>query len=198
MDLVAIGSKIAELRAMRGVSSEALAAAVGISRGYLSRVENGRQVPSLVILDAIAQQFGIEVGVFFDSSSTGHVAVHRGVDSTTNEFPPKATFTYEALCRERSHKLALPFLAFFKPGIRTRVAVHDAEYFRYVIVGSIALHYDGARYTLCAGDSVYYDASSAHEIECVGGTPAQVITLYVKRSLFPAMNGHSTTIEGHL
>lgn len=200
MDLVAIGSKIAELRALHGVSAETLAEAVGISRGYLSRVENGRQVPSLVILDAIAQKFGIELGTFFGASSTGQVAVHPGVDKAENSFPPKATFTYEALCAQRSHKQALPFIAFFKPGTRTRIAVHDAEYFRYVIAGAVALHYDGARYPLATGDAVYYDASAAHEIECVGRTPAQVVTLFVKRSPYPAMNGHpaTTSIEGHL
>jgi transcriptional regulator with XRE-family HTH domain len=197
VDLVAIGSKVAELRAMHGVSAESLAETIGISRGYLSRVENGRQVPSLVILDAIAQKFGIEVASFFDTSSMGQVAVHPGVDHTESDFPPKATFTYEALCKGR-HKRALPFLAFFRAGTRTRVAIHDAEYFRYVIAGRLVLHYDGVRYELSTGDAIYYDATSPHELECVGATPAKVITLFVKPSLFPVMNGQPMTIEGHL
>jgi transcriptional regulator with XRE-family HTH domain len=198
VDLIAIGSKIVELRAMHGVSAESLAETVGISRGYLSRLENGRQVPSLVILDAIAQKFSIELGWFFGTSSTGQVAVHSAVNEAENEFPPKATFTYEALCTRRSHKRALPFLAFFRPGTRTRVAVHDAEYFRYVVAGCLVLHYDGERYELSAGDAIYYDATSPHELECVGASPAKVITLFVKPSLFPVMNGQPMTIEGHL
>jgi transcriptional regulator with XRE-family HTH domain len=197
VDLIAIGSKIAELRAIHEVSSESLAEDIGISRGYLSRVENGRQVPSLVILDAIAQKFGIELGSLFDTSSMGEVAVDKAVDHVKNEFPPRATFAYEALCKGR-HKRALPFLAFFRPGTRTRVAVHDAEYFRYVIAGRLVLHYDDERYELSAGDVIYYDATSPHELECVGTIPAKVITLFVKPSLFPVMHGQPMTIEGHL
>lgn len=197
MDLVAIGSRIAELRTARGVSAESLAKSVGISRGYLSRVENGRQVPSLVILDSIAQQFGIELGAFFESSSIGEVAVHPAADRTECEFPSKATFTYEPLCIRRDHKRALPFIAFFRPHARTRIAVHDAEYFRYVVAGRITLFYRNERYDLAAGDAVYYDATSPHEIECTSAAPAKVITLFVKSSLVPVMNGHSMKMEGH-
>ncbi len=195
MDLVAIGSKLAALRTMHGVSATALAGAVGISRGYLSRVENGRQVPSLIILDTIAQKFGIELGYFFNKSSTGQVATSPAVDRAENEFPPETTFAYEALCTRRSHKLAQPFLGFFRPRTRTRVAAHSAEYFRYVIAGRVTLHYEGERYDLAAGDAIYYDATSAHEIECVSQTPARVITLFIKLTAPAVPTAQRATIE---
>jgi transcriptional regulator with XRE-family HTH domain len=196
VDLIAIGSRLAELRTQHGVSASALAEAVGISRGYLSRVENGRQVASLVIFDAIAQKFGVDLGYFFNASSTGEVALQPAVDRLKSEFPPKATFTYEAICAERSHKLGQPFLGFFRPKTRTRVAVHDAEYFRYVIAGHLILHYEGEQHRLAPGDAIYYDATAAHEIECVSDTPARVITVFIKPS--SASKRQSGTIEGHL
>lgn len=186
------------MRALHGVSASALADAVGISRGYLSRLENGWQVPSLVTLDAIAQRFGIELGYFFNASSQGQVAVQPGLGEAENEFPPEATFTYEALCTGRSHKLAHPFLAFFRPRTRTRVAVHAAEYFRYVVAGHLVLHYEGERYELSPGDAVYYDATVAHEFECDSDTPGKAITLFIKPSQFPVANARLATIEGHL
>jgi transcriptional regulator with XRE-family HTH domain len=198
MDLIAIGSKLADLRALHGVSATTLAEAVGISRGYLSRLENGRQVPSLVILDAIAQKFGIELDYFFNASSTGQVAFQKAVDCTESDFPSKTTFTYEALCTRRSHKLAQPFIAFFRPHTRTQVAVHNAEYFRYVIAGRVVLHYGGERYELSPGDAIYYDATSAHEIECVSHAAARVITLFIKPSLLAGSSSRGVTIEGHL
>jgi transcriptional regulator with XRE-family HTH domain len=183
---------------MHGVSGTALAGAVGISRGYLSRVENGRQVPSLLILDAIAQKFGIELGYFFNGNSTGEVAISPAVDLAESEFPPETTFAYEALCTQRSQKLAQPFLAFFLPRTRTRVAAHNAEYFRYVIAGRLTLHYEGERYDLAAGDAIYYDSTSAHEIECVSQAPARVITLFIKSTaLAVPIAQPATTIEGH-
>ena len=64
MDLIAMGSKLAELRRLHKVSASALAEAVGISRGYLSRVENGRQVPSLVILTPSPRSSGSSSTIF--------------------------------------------------------------------------------------------------------------------------------------
>jgi transcriptional regulator with XRE-family HTH domain len=198
MDLIGIGARLAALRARHGVSGRALADEVGISRGYLSRVENGRQVPSIVILDRIAQRFGVELGYFFEAASTGEVATQSGVDRYVAAFPPEATFIYEALCTSRSHKLAHPFMALFKPGTRTQVAIHGAEYLRYVIAGRIVLHYDGERYPLEPGDVVYYDATVAHEIETLGGEPARVLTLFVKPAQHAGATRAPAIIEGHV
>jgi transcriptional regulator with XRE-family HTH domain len=199
MDLIGIGGRVAELRTRHGISGRALADALGISRGYLSRVENGRQVPSIVILDRIAQHFGVELGYFFEAASTGEVATQPSIDRFAADFPPQATFAYEALCTSRSHKLAHPFLALFRPATRTQVAIHVAEYFRYVISGRVVFHYDGGRYPLGPGDVIYYDATVAHEIETVGSEPAKVLTLFIK----PAQQAAAATrapvvIEGHL
>jgi transcriptional regulator with XRE-family HTH domain len=198
MDLIGIGARLAELRARHGVSARALADAVGISRGYLSRVENGRQVPSIVILDRIAQRFGIELGFFFETASTGEVAAQSAIDRIASEFPPQATFVYEALCTSRSHKLAHPFLALFRPGTRTQVAIHGAEYFRYVIAGRVKFHYDGERYPLGPGDAIYYDATVAHEIEGIGDEPARILTIFIKPAQHAAATRAPVVIEGHL
>jgi transcriptional regulator with XRE-family HTH domain len=198
VDLKALGSRLAKLREQRGMSGSELAERMGISRGYLSRVENGRQVPSIVLLDAIAQIFGVQLDYFFSGTSEGHVVVQRKAAAAAGRIPAKATFAYEALCKARAHKLAQPFMAVFRPQTRTRVAVHEAEYFRYVIEGRLVLHYQGERHELSAGDAVYYDASSDHEIECLGETPCKAVTLYIKPSTAGAARTASDTIEGHI
>jgi quercetin dioxygenase-like cupin family protein len=86
----------------------------------------------------------------------------------------------------------------FRPHTRTRVAVHDAEYFRYVLEGAIAFHYQGERHELSAGDAVYYDASAEHEIECLSDTPCKAITLYIKPSAGGPLRTAATSIEGHM
>lgn len=180
------------------MSGSELAEKMDISRGYLSRVENGHQVPSIVLLDAIGQLLGVELDYFFSAGSDGHVVVHRNALDAAGKMPPKATFIYEALCKDRAHKLAQPFMAVFRPHTRTRVAVHDAEYFRYVIEGALVFHYQGERHEVCAGDAIYYDASAAHEIECVGDVPCKAVTLYIKPSAFGPVGKPPTVIEGHL
>ena len=60
------------------------------------------------------------------------------------------------------------------------------------------LHYEGREHELSAGDAIYYDATAAHEIECLGEIPAVIITVYVKSSPIAPSNGRPVTIEGHL
>ena len=198
MDLGDIGNRLARLRETHGVSASALARTMGISRSYLSRIEHGRQVPSLVTLDAIAQHLGVELEYFFNTNSNGRVVVHRNADESTGAVPDRATFSYEALCKERAHNLAQPFLAVFRPHSRTRVAAHDAEYFRYILQGQLVLHWDGRQHDLAPGDAIYYDASLPHEIECVSGMPAKAITIFTKPPATGPTPGRGAQIEGHL
>jgi len=198
MDLVSLGQKIARLRETRGFSSGSLAERIGISRGYLSRVENGRQVPSIVILDAIGQFFEVGLDYFFAGDSNGHVAVQRAVVDIPSTIPENATFIYEALCQERGHKVARPFMAIFKPHSRTQVAVHDAEYFRFIVEGSLSLHYESQVYPLGAGDAVYYDATVAHELECTSDVQCKVLTIFAKPATFGAPSLKAAMVEGHL
>jgi transcriptional regulator with XRE-family HTH domain len=176
-----IGAKLAKLRGSHGVSASALAEELGLSRGYLSRVENGRQVISIVILDRIAQRFGVDMEYFFSSAAGGNVVVQRGASGAAGEIHQGDTYTYTPLCAERRHRLTQPFMARFAPGTRTRVAAHDAEYFRYILDGEMALIVRGERYELRAGDSIYYDALETHEVECLGDQPCTALTIFAKR-----------------
>jgi ribosome-binding protein aMBF1 (putative translation factor) len=54
-----IGRNIAEKRESLGISQEDLAAAVGISRIQVSRIENGHQVPRKPTLHCIAEALGL-------------------------------------------------------------------------------------------------------------------------------------------
>ena len=186
------------LRESRGVSSSRLAEKIGISRGYLSRVENGRQVPSIVILDAIGQYFDVGLDYFFAVNSNGHVAVQHAIGDIPNTIPDGATFIYEALCQERGHKLARPFVAIFKPHSRTQVAVHEAEYFRFIMEGRLSLHYEGQVYPLGTGDAIYYDASVPHELQCTSGVQCKVLTIFAKPATFGAPTLKPAMLEGHL
>ncbi len=54
--------RLKALRIKRGMSQEALAKKAGISRGYLLRLEAGRQDPSLSTLTSLAKALKVKVG----------------------------------------------------------------------------------------------------------------------------------------
>lgn len=60
-----LGKKISELRRRGGLTSEKLAYESGVSKGYLSDVENGRRLPSLKFLEKLAKSLEVEIRDFF-------------------------------------------------------------------------------------------------------------------------------------
>ena len=60
-----IGKKIAMHRQKRKLTSEQLAYQFGISKGYLSDIENGKRLPSLQMLEKIAQALKVDIRELF-------------------------------------------------------------------------------------------------------------------------------------
>ncbi|TEB06399.1 helix-turn-helix domain-containing protein [Pelotomaculum propionicicum] len=56
-----IGNIIARYREMQGLSQRKLASLIGLSHGYLAKIEKGTENPSLETLKAIAEGLGIPV-----------------------------------------------------------------------------------------------------------------------------------------
>jgi transcriptional regulator with XRE-family HTH domain len=175
MDLDLLGRRIAELRASSGLSASDLAKQVELSRGYLSRMENGHQIPSLATLDSMATVLGVRLADFFstgDASATEDVAISRN----RNLVGPSAGFSYEPLT-PGGRQGFLPFLAVFAPGSETRIGAHTSGYFRYVIEGSIGFSYGDQDFQFDAGDAFSYLADREHIVRCSPTELARVLTV---------------------
>lgn len=61
-----LGTKIQKHRKKLGLTQEELADKVGISRAYMGYVEQGRNSPSLEILEKISRVLGINLSRLFD------------------------------------------------------------------------------------------------------------------------------------
>ena len=59
--LQVLATNLRRCRAERGLTLEKLAWAVGVDKGYLSRVENGLRAPSLPVLRRLAGELAVEV-----------------------------------------------------------------------------------------------------------------------------------------
>jgi len=57
-----LGARIVELRIQRGLTQEKLATRAGLkSKGYLSRIERSERLPSMAVLERLAQALEVEV-----------------------------------------------------------------------------------------------------------------------------------------
>ena len=62
-----LGKRISAVRREKGMTSEKLAYGAGISKGYLSDVENGNKLPSLTVLATLADVLGVRLRKFFET-----------------------------------------------------------------------------------------------------------------------------------
>lgn len=162
-----IGERFARLRAASGMTLERLAAATGLTKGYLSKIQNSRKLPPIATLSRIAQALGIGIGAFFGPGAPGgreavtvvrareRMAVVRGGSAFG--------YDYEGLAHSRVVKRMEPFVFTFPPRIDQHVFFeHEGEEFVFVLSGRVAFQVGDERWTLGPGDSLYFDAGIPH------------------------------------
>jgi transcriptional regulator with XRE-family HTH domain len=61
-----MAKRLRRLRESRGLSQTALASKAGVSREYLWRLENGRQDPTLAVLEKLSKALRVKVSRLVD------------------------------------------------------------------------------------------------------------------------------------
>lgn len=163
----AVGDRIARLRADQRMTLDRLAQVTGFTKGYLSKIENGRKVPPIATLSRIAQALHTEIGSFFQG--TRRAAALEATVVRANERPPVQRggsafgYDYVGLALKRIHKRMDPFIFTFPPRIDKHVFFeHRGEEFLFVLSGTVKFQVGDERFTLRKGDSIYFDSSVPH------------------------------------
>ncbi len=180
----AIADKLRTLRLRRNMGLTQLAEHTGFSSAMLSRLENGRLVPTLPTLTRIALVFGVGLDYFFSDPRKRHVvALARRSERIKLPSDPKAAavpWHFESLDFRVNERKLNGYLAHFHPWPEDKAVphYHQGVELLYVIEGSLEMKIGVETFQLAAGDSIYFDAMQKHtyrslaEIPCV----AMVVT----------------------
>lgn len=63
--MIDIGNKIREIREKKGETLRLTAESIDVSHAHLSKIENGKNMPSLEVLEKLANHFDVPAGYFF-------------------------------------------------------------------------------------------------------------------------------------
>jgi transcriptional regulator with XRE-family HTH domain len=180
---VVIGGKIKEHRRARRYTLETLGQKTGLSRSFLSKLENGKTSPSVPTLLRIAQALGTSVSEILEGLSetsdekliTIRSAERRAVARDGSNFG----YSYEMLARKKGSAFEA-FVVRFMPGRRPSEAfVHAGYEFNYVLKGQVQLVHGNQSLVLDVGDSAYYDSSVPHYGIARGSREAQVLAILI-------------------
>jgi transcriptional regulator with XRE-family HTH domain len=164
----AIGARVRALRLKKKMGLVELGRHTGLSPGLLSKIERGRQVPTLPTLLRIALVFGVGLEYFF-AGPREKPLVARAPKRARIRLPERpdageVSYRFESLDYAATERRFNSYYAEFLPvpADRLRPHAHPGAEFIYVITGSLVLQIDGDEHPLGPGDAIYFDSSVPH------------------------------------
>lgn len=183
MNLVELAQRIKQLRQERRLTIEQLAAGTGLTRSWLSKVENFRVTPSLPALFQIANSLGVTVAQLVEGLEEAPelCVVRNGEGLAIDRDPsPRNNTRYFSLAHHRLARNMDPFLLKLPPGGgREQCLSHEGEEFLTVLQGGVTFEFGAERVELQQGDSLYFDGSTPHRVFNPHAEPAEVVCVFL-------------------
>ena len=170
---IPVGEKIKALREQKGFSLKDVADQTGFSPALISQMESHLISPSLGTLIKLAKALDVKVGDFFGETHEEPFAIVRKDErKTVSRFASKEGvkygYGYESLGFEKKNRHMEPFIVTLEPAtIKTsKTSTHEGEEFIYVLEGEMEVIFGNHRDVLYPGDSIYYDSTIPHRVQC--------------------------------
>jgi transcriptional regulator with XRE-family HTH domain len=181
--LIGIGKRIKEIRKQSGRVISDIAAGAGVTGGLISRIENGRTIPSLPVLLKIINELNIEVAEFFNGMPHGNGAnyiISRAEENSLIEKEDDAKgFTYQYIFGKQLNSLGFEaVLLEVTPKSKRDKVTTDAYEFKYILSGECVYDIDGEEVFLKEGDSIFFDGRLPHVPINRGEISAKMLVLY--------------------
>lgn len=167
--MTALGQRIRALRLERQLHQRQLAEKAELAPSMVSQIESGRLSPSLNTLGRVAAALGVPIVALFDGEPPGRIQVTRQKDCPVVSFDgsPERWTVLGAGLFEGKIRAVVATLDGKTRGVATPKVVIKPGQMKlfYVLEGRVALHYNGDRHELTAGDSALLDGGVPHHWE---------------------------------
>lgn len=166
------------MRTSQGLSLDALAHKTGLSKGYLSKVENSDKAPPVSTLLIIAKSLGVTISEIFGE---GQEKVTAAVVTKAERKPVARDgtvfgYSYETLAHKYPGKRMEPYILTI-PGDSAESAVfqHQGEEMMLLIEGSMHFFHGKEEFILHPGDCIYCDSGIEHYGLPINGQDVKIL-----------------------
>ncbi|MGI8723498.1 MAG: helix-turn-helix domain-containing protein [Geodermatophilaceae bacterium] len=176
-----IAERIRDYRQQLGMTGSQLAIASGLSKGMLSKLENGQVSPSLATLVRLSGALQVPVTAFFrgldEERDVLFVKAGHGIDISARG--SRKGHRYQLLGNMRGpNKRMEPVLVTLHE--RTEVFPlyqHAGTELIYVLSGEMVYGVGGSEYPMQAGDTLQFDAEVSHGPRRLVALPTQFLSI---------------------
>ena len=168
-----IGSKIKSLRLRSDLTQDELARRAGLTKGFISQLENDQTSIGVDSLADIVDALGVSLSDFFSDSAQAQVVF--GPDERVL-IEDRGISTFELLVPGSTNNIMDPALIQLQPGESLeRVEPHPGEQFGFVLSGTTTLEIDKTTYRVRPKHCFYFKSDSVHQISNSGERPTSLL-----------------------
>jgi transcriptional regulator with XRE-family HTH domain len=180
-----IGPRLRHFRLAKGMTVGALAAAAGLDKGFLSRLERGAKQPSVETVLRLSAALDTPVGQLFGERTTEDT-VRMSRSSGRRRSEQGDGHSFELLTPKGGLMEGFLFQAgpeFVGSGQR-----HEGDEMFFVLAGAVEMQTPDRTYVLEAGDCAYFPGHLAHSMRSVGSNPATAVIVVAKTQRSPPLD----------
>jgi transcriptional regulator with XRE-family HTH domain len=186
---LAIGRRLRKIRKMKDLTLDVLAAEIGLTKGYLSKVETGQKVPPIATLARVARALQTDVATLLQGDKGAEEAATTGISLIrANERHQVVRggsafgYDYQALAHHIGSKHMEPFIFTFPAQILREVFFeHEGEEMIFVLSGMVEFQIGKESYELTPGDCIYFDSAIPHRGRGVKGDAKALVVICPSR-----------------
>lgn len=166
-----IGSKIRAVRKKKQMTIAQMCEETGLSKGFISNIENNHTSPSISTLQTIAGVLDVPLAYFFLEKKQ-HMRVIRK-EARNQTILKEEDLLVEHINFTRGLRMVQVELP--PGGSNGEAHAHEGEEIHLVLKGTVLAEQGEDSFTLQAGDSFSWNASVPHFVKNIGDTPAIIL-----------------------
>ena len=165
--LIGIGKRIKIIRKKQKLTINEVATNAGVSNGLISRIENGRTIPSLPVLLELISALKIDASTFFkdieNSQSRKYIHISKKQQQLIEKEVEAEGFTYHHIFSKGLSAIGFEAVILnITPNSKREKVVTDAWEFKYIISGSCTYYIGEDKIIVNKGDSLYFNGKTPH------------------------------------
>lgn len=163
-----IGTKLKELRVLKGLTQEELADRAELSKGFISQLERDLTSPSIATLMDILQCLGTSIGEFFNETTEEQIVF--GKSDYFEKHDEELKNDVKWIIPNAQKNMMEPILLTLDPGGETYPDnPHEGEEFGFLLQGSVSIHIGSKTYKAKKGESFYFIPDKKHYLSSKAG-----------------------------
>ncbi len=166
-----LGKRIQQHRINKGLTLQELAEKTGLTKGYLSKIENSEKAPPVSTLINLAKALNVSMSeIFGETEERSPVClVKNGERRIIARDGSVFGYAYQTLAHKFSNKHMEPYILTLPLKPKENVLFqHKGEELLFVLEGTMKFFHGEKEFIVEEGDCVYFDGSIPHYGVCQG------------------------------